>query len=117
MSLWPKRSLFSTSSRWGMLWANIFLPALDLEIVRSLAAQGFNKTLRQLQVGNKGNSQVYCLTPDRVIIGELVLLGVLRQIDHQIDLPLAQVFCRIGTLRLERPMQHGGFDTVRLVKI
>ena len=74
----------------------VFVPALDLDVLLVELAERRDKGARQSSVRDERNVEVDRAAANRVVVAELGLRQVLRDIDHQIDLLLLDVGQRVG---------------------
>jgi len=64
-----------------------------------------------------GIPKVHWAATDAIIVGEFFLLGILWNVNDEINLALANVFQAIGALPLQGPAQHGARNTINLQEL
>ena len=62
------------------------LPALDLEILQLLFAEGLDEGGSQTRIGDERNIVVDSTATDLVAVGQLAFRVVLRNVDNQVEL-------------------------------
>src|SRR5712692_8914342 len=70
-----------TPGFFGKVLVPVLTPAFDFQVIYLLTGYGFNKPLRQLKVGNQWDAKINSLTAYDIVVGELFLLVILRDIN------------------------------------
>ena len=95
----------------------IFVPAFDLDISRSQSAEGNDKGTCQSGIRDQRNVEVDCTASDRVVVVQLILRQVFRDVNHQIDLLLLDVVQRVGLLFLIGPVQNRRMNAIQFEEL
>src|SRR5262249_32306917 len=90
----------------------VFTPTLDLQVSHCLPENGFYKPLGELNVRDQRDPKINRLAADDVVVRQFFLLIVLGNVDDEVCLALAEKICNIGTLVLQRPIEHYRIDVV-----
>lgn len=60
----------------------VFFPALDLKIGKGLPRKRFHEPAGELHVGKQGDGKIHSRPADDIVVGQLFLLVVLRDVDQ-----------------------------------
>lgn len=82
----------------------VFIPAFDVQLREVFSRNGLHEPLCQLDVSYQGDAEIDRLAADHVVVGQLLLLVILGDIDHEIYLSLPQKFHGVRDCILKRPV-------------